>query len=116
MKKLLLLFSVVLFTTSGLLAQNASLAEKVKRKTDSFAKKLKLDNQQRDNIYAIYLDEAQRLEKIAPLKEEDSKKYRTIRKSTKQKTDVQIRKLLTKKQNKKYDKIKGIKKKKKKRK
>jgi len=111
-----MLLSVVLFTASGLLAQNASLGEKVQRKTDNLAKKLKLDNQQRDNIYAILLDEAQRLEKIAPLKEEDSKKYRTIRKSTREKTDVRLRKLLTKKQNKKYDKIKGIKKKKKKKK
>ncbi len=103
---------MTVFATSGILAQDKSLNTKIKRKADSFAKKLKLDNKQRDNAYAAFMKEAQSLKDIEDLKEEDSKKYREERKAIKAKADKQIRKILNKKQKKKYDKMKGKKKKK----
>jgi len=115
MKKILLFVFAVLLSFP-LLAQEKSPAEKAKIKANRFAKNWQLEARQRDNVYAVYLNQEQKLAEIAELEATDKDAYRDQRKAIKIETEERLMLSLNKYQRRDYKKAKSGKKKRKKRK
>ncbi len=114
MKKVLLFVFAVLLTFP-LLAQERSTAEKARIKADRFAKDWQLEARQRDNVYAVYLNQEQKLAEIAHLETTDKETFRTQRKAIRAEAEEKLILSLDKYQRRDYEKAKSGKKKRKKR-
>lgn len=115
MKKILLFLFAVLISFP-MMAQEKSLADRAKSKANRFAREWELEARQRDNVYAVYLAQYQKLEEIAHLKESDKDAHRTQRKAILAASEEKLLLSLDKYQRREYAKMKSGKKKKRKRK
>jgi len=115
MKKILLFVFAVLLTFP-LLAQDKTPAEKAKIKANRFAKEWQLEHRQRDNVYAVYLNQEQKLADIAHLKDTDADTFRDQRKAIRAQAEEKLLLSLDKYQRRDYKKSKSGKTKRKKRK
>lgn len=115
MKKILLFIFAVLLSFP-MMAQEKSPADRAKTKANRFAKEWQLEARQRDNVFAVYLTQEQKLAKIAHLEESDKDAYRTQRKAILAEAKEKLMLSLDKYQRRDYEKIKSGKKKKRKRK
>ena len=109
MKKLVLLFTIVLFTMGSALAQQgqgqrerATPEERAKRQTETLTKELGLNKEQKDKIYKIVLKYSQ------PRKQENADTSREKRREEFQKIQKErndsIKSVLTNDQKVKFDK------------
>ncbi len=115
MKKILLFVFAVLLSFP-LMAQDKTPAEKAKIKANRFAKDWQLEPRQRDNAYAVYLNQEQKLAEIASLEATDADAFRAQRKAIRAETEEKLMLSLDKYQRRDYKKSKSGKKKRKKRK
>jgi len=114
--KRILFFVFAVLLSFPLLAQEKSPAEKARIKANRFAKDWQLEARQRDNVYAVYLNQEQKLADIAHLKDIDADAFRDQRKAIRAEAEEKLMLSLNKYQRRDYKKAKSGKKKRKKRK
>ncbi|MFC4672230.1 DUF4890 domain-containing protein [Dysgonomonas termitidis] len=104
MKKLVLFLTIVLFTTSGVFAQQRQRAtpeERAKRQTETLVKELGLNDDQQKKVYEINLKFAQPLADQS--KETDREKIRAQFQKIQEERTAAIKAVLTEDQQKKFD-------------
>lgn len=103
MKKLVLLFAVVLLSSVGVIAQERQRAtpeERAKRQTETLVKELGLTDDQKEKVYEINLKYAQPVDKTARANRDTRRE--DLRKVSEERT-VALKKVLDKDQQKKLD-------------
>ena len=113
MKRILFIVFAVLLSFP-LLAQEKSASDRAKVKANRFAKEWQLEPRQRDNVYAVYLMQEQKIQEIAHLEATDADAFRTQRKVIRAEAEEKLILSLDKYQRRDYKKSKSGKKKKRK--